>query len=47
LVRRRRDWVVVAVAVAATVAAIAVLPVAWRLTSAAAVAASVGASIHE
>ena len=47
LVRRRRDWVVALVAVAATLAAVAWLPAAWRLTSAAAVAALIGAFLHE
>jgi 4-azaleucine resistance transporter AzlC len=47
LVRRRRDWAVAIAAVAATVAAIAVLPAAWRLTSAAATAALIGAVLHE
>jgi 4-azaleucine resistance transporter AzlC len=47
LVRRRRDWVVAIAAVAATVAAIALLPAAWRLTSAAATAALIGAVRHE
>jgi hypothetical protein len=46
-VRRRRDWVVALVAVAATLAAVAWLPAAWRLTSAAAVAALIGAFLHE
>lgn len=47
LVRRRRDWVVVLVAVAATLAAIELLPAAWRLTGAAATAALIGAAIRE
>ena len=42
LVRRPRDLVVAVVAVAATLVAIAVLPVAWRLTTAASVASLVG-----
>lgn len=47
LVRRRRDWVVVLVAVAATLLAIELLPAAWRLTGAAATAALIGATIRE
>jgi predicted branched-subunit amino acid permease len=47
LVRRRRDWVVAIAAVVATVGAIALLPAAWRLTSAAARAALIGAFFHE
>ena len=47
LVRRRRDWVVVGAAVAATVVAIAMLPTAWRLTGAAGAAALIGALLHE
>lgn len=47
LVRRRRDWVVAVVAVAVTLAAVAWLPAAWRLTSAAALAALIGATLHE
>ena len=47
LVRRRRDWVVVATAVGATLAATAVLPEAWRLTGAAGAAALIGAFFHE
>ncbi len=47
LVRRRRDWVVAALAVVATLGAIALLPAAWRLTSAAAAAAVIGAMLHE
>ncbi|HEX5630678.1 MAG TPA: AzlC family ABC transporter permease [Acidimicrobiia bacterium] len=47
LVRRRRDWVVAALAVAATLAATELLPAAWRLTGAAASAALVGAMLHE
>jgi len=39
--------VVVLVAVAATLVAIEVLPAAWRLTGAAATAASIGAAIRE
>lgn len=47
LVRRRRDWVVVLVAVVATLVAVELLPAAWRLTGAAATAASIGAAIRE
>jgi predicted branched-subunit amino acid permease len=47
LVRRRRDWVVVAAAVMATLAAVAWVPSAWRLTGAAATASLMGAFVHE
>lgn len=47
LIRRRRDWIVVAVAVAATLTATAVLPAAWRLSGAAGAAALIGAFFHE
>ncbi len=47
LVRSRRDWVVVALSVTAALAATAVLPVAWRVTGAAAAAALAGVFVGE
>lgn len=47
MVRQRRDWVVVVVAIAATWAALLFLPSAWQVTSAAIVAALVGVAFDE
>ena len=47
LVRSGRDWLVTAAAVAAALVAVEVLPTAWQITGAAAVAAAVGATRHE
>jgi predicted branched-subunit amino acid permease len=47
LVRSRRDWFVVGLAVAATLLATVVLPDAWQITGAATVAALLGTVIHE
>ena len=47
LVRSRRDWVVVGLAVAATLLATVVLPDAWQITGAATAAALLGTAIHE
>jgi 4-azaleucine resistance transporter AzlC len=47
LVRTRRDWWVVALAVAATLIATLVLPAAWQITGAATVAALLGTVIRE
>jgi predicted branched-subunit amino acid permease len=47
LIRTRRDWIVVGLAVAAALLAIAVLPEAWQVTGAATVAAFIGTAIRE
>jgi predicted branched-subunit amino acid permease len=47
LVRSRRDWIVAGLSVVATIVATQTLPVAWRVTTAAAVAALVGVFIDE
>lgn len=47
MVRKRRDWVVVVVSVAATAGAVVLLPSAWQVTSAAVVAAVVGVFFDE
>jgi predicted branched-subunit amino acid permease len=47
LVRNRRDWLVVGLAVAATLLATMVLPDAWQITGAATAAALVGTVARE
>ena len=47
LVRRRRDWIVAGLAVAATLVTTSVLPVAWQVTVAAVGAAVVGVFVRE
>ncbi len=47
LVRSRRDWIVAAASVVATVVATRVLPVAWQVTAAATIAALIGVFIDD
>jgi hypothetical protein len=47
MIKRQRDWVVVASAVVAALIATMVLPPAWQITGAAAVASLVGVGFGE
>lgn len=47
MIERRRDWLVAAASIVATILAIAILPSAWQITSAAVAAAVVGVAAGE
>jgi predicted branched-subunit amino acid permease len=47
MVRNRRDWIVAAAAVAASIVAAMLLPPAWQITAAAVAASAVGMALGE